>query len=65
MKQVTFDITTTITHSLTHDQQNMNKVIIEMVHKVNTYVSQDMNIIIEMFHMFNGKTKSLKCFISV
>ncbi len=30
MKQVTFDITTTITHSLTHDQQNVNKVIIEM-----------------------------------
>lgn len=56
MKQVTFDITTTIIHSLTLDQQNMNKVIIEMVHKVNTYVSQDMNIIPEMFHMFNGKT---------
>jgi hypothetical protein len=56
MKQVTFDITTTITRSLTHDQQNMNKVIIEIFHKVNTYVSQDMNIIVEMFHMFNGKT---------
>jgi hypothetical protein len=56
MKQVTFDITTTITHSLTHDQQNINKVIIKMVHKVNTYVSQDINITVEMFHMFNGKT---------
>jgi hypothetical protein len=56
MKQVTFDITTTIMRSLRHDQQNMNTVIIEMVHKVSTYVSQDMNIIVEMFHMFNVKT---------
>jgi hypothetical protein len=30
MKQARFDITTTITHSLIHDQQNMNKVIIGM-----------------------------------